>query len=113
MTARTDYEELVAALNNARKEPLVLYKGYTIERYPPYFLYRIKPPEGFSPPRMLSGAFTQIERLRTEIDNFFKFYPHETAESSWVENAPPKPKRGRPKKHAKLDTKAVSIEVQP
>jgi hypothetical protein len=118
MTGRItyDYEPVVTAMNEAPKAPPAQYRGYTIERIAPHYLYRIKPPEGYSPPRMLAGLFTQIERLKTEVDSFFISNPRDTAETSWEENVPTKRKRGRPPKRkikASVHVGVANLEVQP
>jgi hypothetical protein len=72
------------------------YRGFAILRQRPYFLFEIKPREGFDLPASLSGRFTKLELLHHAIDQYLAKSDNSvnTAYTQIITRRP----RGRPKK---------------
>ena len=77
--------------------PPQTYRGVSVLRERPHYLYEIGPRAGYDLRPMLSGKFTKLETLQTQIDSFFKEFPSASANSAYVERTT-KRGRGRPKK---------------
>lgn len=73
------------------------YRGFTILRNRPYYLYEIEPRDGYDLPAMLSGKFTKLETLYEQVDHFFLQNSKATAELVFVERTEQR-RRGRPRK---------------
>jgi hypothetical protein len=81
--------------SHPQNELKLSYKGFPIERVPPYHLYEITPREGCDLPPTLAGKYTKLETLKGQIDRYLNEVPAATAETAYVQR-PKKPKRGRP-----------------
>ena len=73
------------------------YRGFSIVRERPYYLFEIKPRDGYDLPPMLAGKFTKLATLRAQVDKFLLENPKATADTAYIEKTT-KPGRGRPKK---------------
>ena len=76
------YEYVPDELQGSHPKELKLsYKGFPIERRPPYLLFEITPREGCDPPAMLSGKYTKYETLERQIDHYLEEVPAATPET--------------------------------
>jgi hypothetical protein len=99
MTFRDPDYELPASYRNKQESDLEPYKGFSIVRRRPHFLYTIESREGFDLPAILSGQFTHLPLIQQAIDTFLRDAgPGASAETAYKKEYK-KPKRGRPKKH--------------
>jgi hypothetical protein len=74
------------------------YRGFSIERLSPYYLFEIVAKDGCDVVPMLAGKYTKLSTLHSQIDEFFRLNPNvTTAEQAYVKRYV-KPGRGRPKK---------------
>jgi hypothetical protein len=92
------YHELISNElhgSHPQTELKLSYKGFPVERVPPYHLYEITPREGCDLPAMLAGKYTKLETLKGQIDRYLNEVPTATAATAYVER-PKKRKRGRP-----------------
>lgn len=74
----------------------VEYRGFKIRKQLELNLYSILVPEGKQIHRSLDGAFTRMELLKSNIDQFIS--DHGTYHAALTDIPGPKPRRGRPKK---------------
>jgi hypothetical protein len=74
-TTRTYHELIPNELHGSHPhtELKLSYKGFPVERVPPYHLYEITPREGCDLPVMLSGKYTKLETLKGQIDRYLGF----------------------------------------
>jgi hypothetical protein len=89
-----DYFGIYAYKPDDPPEP---YRGFSIVRERPYYLFEIKPRDGYDLPPMLSGKFTKLDTLRAQVDKFLFENPKATADTAYIEKIA-KLGRGRPKK---------------
>jgi hypothetical protein len=92
MASDRDYN-LRVFLDEAGTPP---YKGFATLRQRPYFLFEIKPREGFDLPASLSGKFTKLELLHQAIDHYLAETDN-SADTAYAQKITRRP-RGRPKK---------------
>jgi len=72
------------------------YRGFQIVRQRPWFLYEVRPKDGYDLPPIMAGKFTNLELLKQAVDTFLA-KPKASAETAYKKQIE-QPKRGRPKK---------------
>ena len=72
------------------------YRGFSIIRRRPHFLYAVEPREGYDLPGILGGQFTHLPLLHHAIDTYLT-EAGASADKAYKKHYE-QPKRGRPKK---------------
>ena len=72
------------------------YKGFSILRQRPHFLFEIRPRESFDLPAALSGKFTKVELLHQAIDQYLAV-PDNSSDTAYTQTIARRT-RGRPRK---------------
>jgi hypothetical protein len=85
------------------------YKGFPVDRLPPFCLFEITPREGCDLPPMLVGKYTKLDTLKGQIDRYLNEVPTATAETAYIERPPKKRGRGRPPKKVDGTTEPAKL----
>ena len=97
MAFEQTYEQQTGTPDRPRADRPITYRGFLIQQHAPFSLFGVVARDGYDLPAMLSGCFTNFEKLTAKVDMYFAEHPSSTAETAYVQR-PKKRGRGRPRK---------------